>query len=145
MRKYIYCGILLLTCLQVGATVHHDIKKDTINGWQVSYNGKEILGFAINGMRTFLIDSIADNGVITVDYYTDYPCEKCAAELQFRNEDGKGIATVQKLGVGGGAPFKLPGMQFRQIMKNHEILLFYRNQIDGWSEWMFVGKVKSMK
>jgi hypothetical protein len=145
MRKYIYCGMLFFACLQVSATMYNGEKKDTINEWQITYNGKEILGIVINGMKTFLVDSIADNGVITVDYYTDSPCEKCAAELQFRNEDGKGIATVQKLGVGGGAPFKLPGMQFRQIMKNHEILLFYRSQIDGWSDWMFVGKVKSMK
>jgi hypothetical protein len=145
MKKFIYCGLLFFTCLQVSATVHSHVKKDTTNEWQVTYNGKEILGFVINGMKTFLIDSIADNGVITVDYYTDYPCDKCAAELQFRNEEGKGIATVQKLGVGGGQPFKLPGMQFRQIMQNQEILLFYRNQSDGWSGWMFVGKVKSMK
>ena len=145
MSKFIYCAIFLFACLQVGASTGSKSKMDTVNGWQVTYNGNEVLSFAINGMKTYLVDSIADNGVITVDFYTDYPCGNCAAELQFRDENGKILATVQKLGVGDGPPFKLPGMQFRQLMHDHKISLFYRNRIDGWSIWMFVGQVKTMK
>jgi hypothetical protein len=145
MKKFFYCGILLFISIQLYATGPGKLRTDTVNGWQVTYNGKEILGFVMNGIKTLLMDSIADNGVITIDYYTDYPCANCAAELQFRDENGKMLATVQKLGVGDGPPFKLPGMQFRQLMHDHKLFLYYRNRVDGWSEWMFIGMVKTIK
>jgi hypothetical protein len=141
MRKLLYCCILLAFWTNSFAKT----KPDTLGSWQVTYNGKEILGVVINGVRTYLIDSIADNSTITIDYYTDYPCEKCQALLQFRNEDSKALASVSKMGVGDGPTFKLPGMQFRQLMHDHKLFLFYRNQIDGWGPWMFVGLVKTMR
>lgn len=115
------------------------------DSWVVTYNGKEILSYKLNGIPTYLIDSIADDGIITVDYYTDIPCAKCQKRLQFRDENGQVLATVQKDGFGTGDPFRLPGKQFRELMHDHEINLFFSANPEGWGTWVFLGMVKTTK
>ena len=137
--------ILLFVLLVSGVYATND-RHDTItDNWSLTYNGKEILAYTINGVRTYLIDSIADNGQITIDYYTEKPCDKCQSRLQFRDENDKILATVQKDGFGSGEPFRLPGKQFRQLMHNHKLYLFFSANPDGWGTWVMLGIVKTMK
>jgi hypothetical protein len=139
---YIICLILICTGVHAGNLV---AKGDTTDSWSVVYNGKEILGFKIDGNTTYIIDSIADNGLITVDYYTEHPCPKCQSRLQFRDENGIILATVQKEGFGEGEPFRLPGKQFRQIMRSHKLSLFFSANPEGWGTWVLLGVVKTTK
>ncbi|MGP8217066.1 MAG: hypothetical protein ACLQQ4_15970 [Bacteroidia bacterium] len=121
-------------------------KPDSVtDSWSLTYNGKEILAYTINGISTYLIDSINDNSFITIDYYTEVPCEKCQSRLQLKDEDGKVLATIQKNGFGTGDPFKLPGRQFRELMHNHKMFLFFSANPDGWGTWVFLGMVKTNK
>ena len=115
------------------------------DSWSVVYNGKEILAYKINDLPTYLIDSIADDAVITIDYYTEQPCPKCQSRLEFKDENGTKLAAVQKEGFGDGPPFKLPGKQFRQLMRNHKLYLFFSANPDGWGRWIMLGVVKTTK
>jgi len=139
-------GILLLLIVGVGLKASGQNAHDTItDSWSLVYNGKEIPAFTISNISTYLIDSLSDNDVIVVDYYTQEPCDKCQCRLQFRDENGKMLATVQKNGFGSGDPFKLPGKQFRQLMHDHKIFLFFSANPDGWGKWLFLGLVKTTK
>lgn len=143
MRKALYAVIFIIT-----GTVAHagniTAKTDsTGDSWSLTYNCKEILAYKVNGNNNYLIDSIADNASITIDYYTDKPCPKCQSRLQFRDENGKILATVQKEGFGEGEPFRLPGKQFRQLMRNHKMYLFFSANPDGWGGWIMLGIVKT--
>jgi hypothetical protein len=113
------------------------------DNWSVAYNGKEILAYKINDVPTYLIDSIADDAVITIDYYTDKPCPKCQSRLEFKDENGTKLAAVQKDGFGDGAPFRLPGRQFRQLIHNHKLYIFFSANPDGWGTWILLGVVKT--
>ncbi len=137
--------LILLVMLFAGAkagVVKHDSITDS---WSVTYNGKEILAFKINSVQTYLIDTIADSSWITVDYYTEQPCEKCQSRLQFRDEDGKAMATLEKKGFGSGNPFRFPGKTFRQMMRNHKMFLYFSANPDGWGTWVFLGIVQTNK
>lgn len=119
---------------------------DTVtDSWSFSYNGKEVLAYNVNGVKTYILDSIADNAVIVIDYYTETPCEKCSSRLQFRDESGTAKATVEKQGFGNGPPFRLPGMQFRQLMHNHKLFLYFSANPDGWGTWVLLGVVVTNK
>jgi hypothetical protein len=144
MKKIIYIILFITSCISLHAG-NLTVKGDTTDNWSVIYNGKEILGFKIDGNIMYMIDSIADNGQITIDYYTEKPCDKCQSRLQFRDENGKILATVQKDGFGAGEPFRLPGKQFRQLMHNHKLYLFFSANPDGWGTWVMLGVVKTMK
>jgi hypothetical protein len=144
MKKIIYIVLFITSCMSLHAS-NLAVKGDTTDNWSVIYNGKEILGFKIYGNIMYMIDSIADNGQITIDYYTEKPCDKCQSRLQFRDENGKILATVQKDGFGSGEPFRLPGKQFRQLMHNHKLYLFFSANPDGWGTWIMLGIVKTMK
>jgi len=144
MKKIIYIILFITSCISLHAG-NLSVKGDTTDNWSVIYNGKEILGFKIDGNIMYMIDSIADNGQITIDYYTEKPCDKCQSRLQFRDENGKILATVQKDGFGSGEPFRLPGKQFRQLMHNHKLYLFFSANPDGWGTWVMLGIVKTMK
>ena len=137
--------ILLFVLLVSGVYATND-RHDTItDNWSLTYNGKEILAYTINGVHTYLIDSIADNAIIVIDYYTQTPCPKCQSRLEFRDENGKILAAVQKNGFGSGDPFKLPGMQFRQLMHNHKLFLYFSANPDGWGTWVLLGVVQTTK
>lgn len=144
MKKIIYIVLFISSCINLHAS-NLTAKGDTTDNWSVIYNGKEILGFKIDGNIMYLIDSIADNSQITIDYYTEKPCDKCQSRLQFRDENGKILATVQKDGFGAGEPFRLPGKQFKQLMHNHKLYLFFSANPDGWGTWVMLGIVKTMK
>ncbi len=144
MKKIIYIVLFITSCMSLHAS-NLAVKGDTTDNWSVIYNGKEILGFKIDGNIMYMIDSIADNGQITIDYYTEKPCDKCQSRIQFRDENGKILATVQKDGFGSGEPFRLPGKQFRQLMHNHKLYLFFSANPDGWGTWIMLGIVKTMK
>jgi len=113
MKRSFYIIYLVLICTGVHAG-NLAAKGDTTDSWSVVYNGKEILGFKIDGNTTYIIDSIADNGLI-------------------------------KEGFGEGEPFRLPGKQFRQLMRNHKLSLFFSANPEGWGTWVLLGVVKTMK
>lgn len=144
--KKIFC---ILSCLFFATVVYAgnvQTPADTItDSWSVTYDGKEILSFKIDGIPTYLFDSISDNGTITIDYYTDTPCAKCQKRLQFRDGDGHVLATIQNDGFGTGDPFRLPGKQFKELMHDHKLYLFFSANPDGWGTWVFLGMVKTMK
>ncbi len=135
--------VLVFTCLHASTI---QAPPDSItDSWSVIYNGKEILAYKINDLPTYLIDSIADSAVITIDYYTEHPCPKCQSRLEFKDENGTKLAAVQKEGFGDGEPFRLPGKQFRQLMRNHKLYLFFSANPDGWGRWIMLGVVKTAK
>lgn len=145
MKKHL---LVLLSLFLFGSAFAGNTKptRDSItDNWSIIYNGKEVLGYTINGVKTYMIDSIADNGVIIIDYYTDQPCDKCQSRLQFRDENGKVKATVEKEGFGSGNPFRLPGMQFRQLMHNHKLWLYFSANPNGWGTWILLGVVVTNK
>ncbi len=137
--------ILLFVLLVTGAYANNGRRDTVTDSWSVSYNGKEILAYKINSVTTYLIDSIADNSTILIDYYTAEPCAPCLSRLQFRDDNGKVMATVEKKGFGVGEPFRLPGRQFRQLMKNHKLFLYFSANPDGWGTWILLGVVQTAR
>lgn len=145
MRKRIlYCLLLILACSGVKASVIAP-GVDTNATWSVIYNGREVLAIKMAGINTYLIDSIGDNDKILVDYYPNDNCEKCHSRLQFRDENGKVLATMEKEGYGAGAPFAIPGKQFRELIHNHKISLFYSAKPDEWTRWRLLGVIKTAR
>lgn len=145
MRKFLYGIVFMMMAASVYAGNVQNAADSITDSWSVTYNGKEILAYTLNGVSTYLFDSIADNGVITIDYYTEEPCAKCQKRLQLRDENGNVLTTIQKDGFGAGDPFRLPGKQFRELMHDKKVYLFFSANPDGWGTWVFLGLVKTTK
>jgi hypothetical protein len=145
MKKLLYTLLFIAFAAAAEAGMHKTIKDSITDSWSFTINGKEIPAFTIDGISTYLVDSIADSDKIIIDYYTQQPCTKCQCRLQLKDENGKMLAMIQKNGFGEGEPFRLPGRQFRQLMHNHKMFLYFSANPDGWGTWVFLGMVKTGK
>jgi hypothetical protein len=143
MKRLLYILFFVLLAASAQASNVTCLPDSISDTWSVIYNGKEILPININGTKNYMIDSIADDAKIVVDYYPSQECAKCQSRLQFRDDNGKMLATIEKEGFGDGDPFKIPGKQFRQLIHNHKIYLFFSANPNGWGRWLLLGVVKT--
>jgi hypothetical protein len=115
---------------------------DTIGFWKIQYDSKEISPVTVNSEQTYFISAISDTSKLDIFYYTESPCKKCECKLEFRDENGNTIKTMDRKGYGDNRPFQLQGKELSAQLSKGRVYVYFSGKYDGWLPWVFMGALR---
>jgi len=134
---------LSLNCFASNITNANNYKfarPDTIDYWILRLDGKELRPSGKFKERLYVLENVSINNKFEIRYYTDRPCPSCSCKMEFRDEKGAVVLTMNRI---GNTSFQLSNEEFQKLLSvNGRIYIFFSGrESETWGNWRLLGVV----